>query len=214
MSENKELFITNVGSHMWGMNRPDSDIDLFIVYQAPSTDFLVGKAHTNSHRSMNENIDRVSFELGHVVSQLLKGNINYLWGVMSPKIIKDWDRLQSLRELTTKNLSKQLYHSVHGLGLHNYKKYVESEKDPTAKRCTLICRSLNFGTKLLTKGMFSFGPMEPCTPKDTLDHLHALDLAYVSSPLPESPEHKREMEAWLLDVRLHKLKEELPIFFS
>jgi len=214
MSENKELFITNVGSHMWGMNRPDSDIDLFVVYQAPSTDFLIGKAHASSHRSMNENIDRVSFELGHVVSQLLKGNINYLWGVMSPKIIKDWDRLQSLRDLTTKNLSKQLYQSVRGLGLHNYKKYIESEKDPTAKRCTLICRSLNFGIKLLTKGMFSFASMEPCTPKDVPEYLHALDLAYVSSPLPEYPECKRQMEAWLLDVRLHKLKEEMPLFFS
>ena len=213
MKEHKELFVTNVGSHMWGMNRPDSDVDLFVVYQAPSTHFLIGKAHTRSHRSMNGNIDKVSFELGHVINQLLKGNVNFLWGVMSPIIIKNWDRLQTLRELTIKNLSKQLYHSVHGLGLHNYKKYIESGKNPTSKRCTMICRSLNFGTKLLTTGKLNFDPIKPCTPTNVLHHIHALDLAYVTSLLPESPKYTKEMEMWLLDVRLHKLKDENPSFF-
>ncbi len=27
----KDIFITNIGSHSWNMNRPDSDIDEFIA---------------------------------------------------------------------------------------------------------------------------------------------------------------------------------------
>jgi len=188
------------------MNRPDSDIDLFIVYQAPSTDFLIGKAHIGSHRSQVGNVDRVSFELGHTVVQLLKNNINFLWGVMSPIVIKSWNHLEELRSLTKMNLSKELYHSVHGLGLHNYKKYVESGKDPTQKRCTIICRSLRFGIRLLSNAEFDFSPIKPCDPKDVITYLDALDIANAQSKLPLNPEHSKEMYEWLLQIRLEELK--------
>ena len=37
-----KLWTTCVGSHLWKMNRPDSDIDLFDVYAVPTADILSG----------------------------------------------------------------------------------------------------------------------------------------------------------------------------
>ena len=119
----KELFVTNVGSHMWQMNHSGSDVDLFVAVLAPTKSILRGEFDDQSKVEYSGPMDRQYHELGRIVDQVLRNNWNYLSGVMSPIIVKDWSRLADLRHLTTMNYSKRAYHSIKGLALHNYEKW-------------------------------------------------------------------------------------------
>jgi len=83
MSERLELFTTIIGSHIWRMNRPDSDLDLAVVYMTDSKNVLLGESLKGSQKQKG-NEDIVYYEISHVISNLLKGNCNYQWAVMSP----------------------------------------------------------------------------------------------------------------------------------
>jgi len=206
--EVKVLFSTNVGSHIWTMNHPGSDVDLFVAYQAPSTDFLTGRAHDRSHHSIQGKDDRSSHEIGKVVEEVLKGNVNFLWGVFSPIQISDEGNvLEGLIALARKNLSRQCFNSINGLGVHNYKKYVESGKDTSQKRCNIIARTLRFGITLLRQGEFEFKPVRDVKPEDIPKLLEEIQAAEKESCLPEHPTARDEFYAWLLDLRVRDLNE-------
>jgi len=99
------LFSTLVGSHVWRMNHAESDIDLFVCYVAPSTDFLIGKTHNKSHCSNIGGVDRSSSEIGKIVNQLLKNNINYLIYVLSPRVEFTTPDHKRLVDLTLRTLN-------------------------------------------------------------------------------------------------------------
>ena len=130
-------------------------------------------------------------------------------GVMSPIVIKGWSELLELRRLTKMNLSKQCFHSINGLGVHNYKRFIESEKDTSPKRCNLIARVLKMGTTLLKTGEFEFLPVSDIKPQDILPLIDELKHAYLHSTLPDEPEHVQEMLDWLLSIRLDSLDKEV-----
>ena len=119
------LFKTIVGSKMWGQHRSDSDIDLFECYVFDSRSFLLGNTHDGGHSSKKGNEDKDSFEIGHVVRQLQKGNVNFLWGVMSPKVqmanIDIEPNLWDLRKIVRENLSRATTYSIRGFVIHNLK---------------------------------------------------------------------------------------------
>lgn len=210
--DKKILFETEVGSRMWKMEHEGSDTDLFVAYQAPSHDILIGKAHGNSHFSKGEVVDRSSHEIGVVCKQLLKGNVNFLWGVFSPKVneVDDVNLLDSLRVVAKQNLSKQCYNSIHGLSIANYQKYIVKRNEPEEqilKRCRIIVRTLNFGVNLLENGNFKFKPIGNILESEVLPAIEALDEAYKHSFLSEQPEHVDEMEEWLFMLRMDNLRE-------
>ncbi len=95
----KELFVTNVGSHMWQMNHPGSDVDLFVAVLAPTKSILRGEFNDQSKVEYSGPTDKQYHELGRIVDQVLRNNWNYLSGVMSPIVVKDWTRLPELRRL-------------------------------------------------------------------------------------------------------------------
>ena len=207
--ENKELFKTCVGSHAWKMNNEQSDKDVFKCYIAPSSDFLIGKTRKNSHFSQVNGVDTTSTEIGVVVTQLLKNNVNYLVNVMSPIIIQDSKELQELRILTQKNLSKQCFNSIYGLAYGNYKKYIITDKQNTEKKRKVIARTLLFGYNLLVNHEFIFRPVITDVSVSELEAIiRDLSYAYNESTLPETSQHKEEMYEWLLKLRINKLKEE------
>jgi len=119
------LFRTIVGSHMWGQEHEGSDTDKFECYIFDSRSFLIGNRHEGCHHHEGDNEKTISCEIGHVIRQLLKGNVNFLWGVMSPKIDlcttnidpTMWD----LRGIVRENLSKATVHSIRGFAIHNLK---------------------------------------------------------------------------------------------
>lgn len=208
-----KVFETITGSYMWKMDKPDSDLDYFICYLAPTKEILNGTAKTNSYVKQEGNNDYAYHEVGKVVDELIKGNVNFLWGVMSPIIKSAYgdipisDRMCPLLELkmiVQTNLAKNCYHSIHGLAKHNYEKYIASGKDTSKKRCNTIVRTLYFGINLLNLKRFIFEPIVKATPIDIREGLAFLDEAYEDSKLPEKP-NENPYHDWLLALRLSDL---------
>ncbi|MEI8002719.1 MAG: nucleotidyltransferase domain-containing protein, partial [Methanothrix sp.] len=76
----KTLFISCVGSHMWSMQSPESDIDLVMIYIAPTRTLLRGERISPTVRQQitargGEIYDTLGWEIGHLINQLIKGNV-------------------------------------------------------------------------------------------------------------------------------------------
>lgn len=119
------LFRTIVGSHMWNQHRSDSDTDLFECYVADTRSILLGDRYDRGKKTKGDNWEKDSFEIGHVIEMLLKGNVNFIWGVMSPKknlVATNIDpNMWDLRRIVMDNLSKATVHSIRGFAIHNLK---------------------------------------------------------------------------------------------
>ena len=208
MSDIEILWETNIGSHMWKMERPESDFDIYRAYIVPTTDILKGIARQNSHQEMDGLIDRASHEIGVIINQLLKGNVNHLWGTMSPIILTSNPALQTLRSIVEKNISKNIFNSINGMAYHNYQKYVISrDLDPKMmeKKCNTVVRTLNFGIAILKGEEFKFEPVWECTLKDIQTKMEELEWAYKSSSLPDNPPDEDAFRTFLLELRLSQL---------
>jgi len=206
----QNLWITNIGSHVWLMNRPDSDVDIFTAYVVPSEDILSGRNKGYGSHHSNGDIDRVSHEIGKIVEQLIKGNINFLIGTLSPLVMFEHDDcLTMLKDIVLEyGQTKSCVHSIRGLSVHNYRKYVigsdTAREYPITKKCNLISRTLLFGINLLNGNGFEFKPVTKQTPEDVKFLLDEFDKSVVASELPDKtdPEPFRE---YLLAIRMREL---------
>jgi len=219
------LWTTIVGSHMWGMEHPGSDIDFREIYIADSEEFLIGKHRKyeggEEIKSFDKKIDIVRYEIGHFIHQLIKGNCNYIWILMSPLIVgPNFDPcyynigepkvLYELREIFMNNLSKACYHSIHGLAVKNARKYLTKDKysDKWKKKLKLIIRTLLFGINLISQKSIIFKYAKAVFPLKESDYyywLHILEMVYYESDLPKKTDEKPFLD-YLLKLRLRDLK--------
>lgn len=153
-TERTILWQTNVGSTMWGMNKPDSDTDIFEAYIVDTKELLRGRAKTESYQKHypDTNTDVTGHEVGTIIQQLLKGNMNYLWGVTSPITILQKDTtLDRLFDIVKRTVAKNCVNSIRGMVIGNYNKYILYGSNNTCtgeemvKKCNMMCRSLDFG---------------------------------------------------------------------
>lgn len=198
------IFKTVIGSHMWKMATKESDTDYFYCRAANPASILDGTVSYKSTFKPLENVDIATHEAKIVVEQLLKGNINFLVGVMSPNIVEGGDYLDELRFITMNNIGKNIYHSIHGMAVHNNEKYILSGKDTSNKRCNIICRTLQFGANILNGRDIVFHPFTIGTPELVIEWIEGLDEAYNHSELPELPSPDK-YRAWLLKLRTDML---------
>ena len=203
-----------MGSHVWQMNRPDSDIDIFTSYVVPSKDILSGVnrgygSHASGGLCVGE-MDTVSHEIGKIVEQLIKGNINFLIGTLSPLVMFERDDyLRSLKSIIYEyGETKACTHSIRGLAVHNYKKYIigsDTARDyPITKKCNLINRTLLFGINLMNGNGFEFNPVTRQTPEDVKNLLEEFDKAVIASDLHDKT-NSEPFQEYLLGVRLAEL---------
>lgn len=212
----KTLFETTVGSHAWNMQRPDSDIDIFQVYIVPTKDILSGVLRQNSHFSQGKDRDESRHEIGVVIEQLIKGNFNFVVGVCSPVVNEDkYGYLAELRDITTRNLAKNIYHSTKGLATHNWRKYFVNNvkngsisEEELQKKRNLIVRSLIFGTTILHSGKIDFGKIQDQTDVDVQFWMKEIKWTFEDSKLPESPDPK-EFREFLYKLRTRELEGKL-----
>lgn len=209
------IFRTRVGSHMWAMQHKDSDVDEFVCYTNPTKDLLSGRLSTPPDFS-KEGADVSAHEAEKVVEQLLRGNVNFIWGVMSPIVVEsdsirgvmrvvgeEYSSMHAeLKAIVRRNLSKNCYDSIHELAVNNFKKYIESGKDVSEKRCDTIVRSVMFGVRILRGEGITFAPVSGSTPDQVKAAIEALDQAYKESRLPDKPKEE-ELRDWLYRVRLY-----------
>ena len=159
--------------------------------------------------------DKVSHEIGKIVDELIKGNINFLVGTLSPLVISrhQIDTLTELKGIVEKHgQTKACTHSIRGLAVYNYRKYIigsDTARDyPLTKKCNTINRVLLFGINLLNGNGFEFKPVKNQTPEDVKLLLEEFDKAVVATKIPEKtdPEPFRE---YLFRLRLFELGEGL-----
>lgn len=209
------LWETNVGSHMWGMERPDSDVDIFRAYAAPAREILIGTADMKSSHVIGDIEDCAIHEIGHIISHRLKGNVNFLWGIHSPIVLSGSQMgLGDLKKISEENLAKNTYHSIKGLAVKNKKKYVDntpkSWEDFTEevisfkkhKKIRIIARTAMMGVLLLKGRGVRFPPVNIEVSSDDLVYMiNELDSAYEDSSLPEKPDEE-PFRLWLEKIRM------------
>ena len=184
-----ELFATIVGSHMWKMQRPDSDLDIFTCYVGPTRDLLIGRQFKSVSTPLpDDNLDMTEHEIGKVVNMLIKGNINFVWGLTSPEIETTTPYHEDLIKIFKQELSKNVYHSIDGLFRNNYKKYVSKVKKIQPKRIWMMYRTLKFGIALLETGELNYKAVDTTISLKDLNETHLeLANAFENSTLKTEP---------------------------
>ena len=205
----KTLFISCVGSHMWGMNSRESDIDLVMIYIAPTRSLLRGEKVFPAVRQQitargGEIYDTLGWEIGHLINQLVKGNVNAIWYATSPLLVKPSIIQEELSALVRANLCRETYHSIKGMA----ESQIKSEEMPAKKTriagkgYRTALRTIDFGIKLLSEGRICFAPVLR-TPgaEEVMEKLQRLDEVYASSFLPDRPDEDAFRE-FLLRLRM------------
>jgi predicted nucleotidyltransferase len=208
--EKFEVFRTNIGSHMWKMNRPDSDEDIAIVYLANSRDILLTN-RIDGKQTITETLDTTYYELGKVIQELKKGNVNFLWVVMSPIIISEFrNLLKELRQIVAENAAKNCYYSIKGLAKHNIYHFIEKGDQESAlykKKLNVIARTIQFGINILLYGKYLFERTDIQTKNELDDLVIRLDQVYQSSTLPKDPSPE-PFDNFLIKWRLWKIDQD------
>lgn len=197
------LFITEVGSRMWGMEEFASDYDWVHIYQVPTRSILEGrkipvtrpqKQYTDDHGRL---IDASFMEIGHLVQLLISGNINAIWAVTSPLVITDLsDARERLRKVVVSTLSRKSYHSIRGMAESQVSDAVRRRgQDNPEKPYLSAIRTLLFGQRLLSEGILDYTVMNGLlrdregSPGDLYEaEFMKLDEAYRKSRLPLVPD--------------------------
>ena len=191
---------TIVGSHVWKMNHKDSDVDIFQVYVEPTRRTLDATASKRSLFIQKDNHDYAIHEAEQVVEQLLKGNINFIVGILSPEINVTSDPFNELRKITETNLSKNCFESIKGMAMHNQLKFEKAGK-MTEKKWNQLIRILDFGIRILDGKGAKFEPVSGGFKGIFEVRLAHLQTAYDKSHLPEKPKAD-PFRDWLYNLRL------------
>jgi len=203
---------TNVGSHMWGMERPDSDIDLFEIYLEDTAEILLGRDCKSYCTKIpcTPPKDIAGHELGKAMNMVIRGNVNFVWGVFSPIVETTTKEFEQLKKLAELNTSKLMYKSIHGMSKHNIEHL--NQAGLTEKKARTILRTIDFGINFLQTGTYKFKKNTEELPGDYKStvgvinqRLQVLEYSLKISPLPELPEFQDEANDWLIKVRLKEL---------
>ena len=202
------LFETEVGSTIWKMNNEKSDLDIASCYLMNSKEMLIGKKKKGKQIQKGI-IDKTLYELGMVIPQLIKGNVNYIWMITSPIVIfEKYNALKELRQIVIENLSKKTYHSINGLATHNIHHFIDGgdrESYKYRKKLNVIGRTLKFGINLLTWKKIMYEKVDIKDDNELIELKYKLDEALANSILPEEPNEK-PFHDYLIKYRLKKIK--------
>lgn len=190
-----ELFKTKVGSHMWHMKGPESDIDLFECYIMDKRKFLIGKSPQNTC-THNNDVDIQRHEIYHVVSQLKKMNINYIWYLTSPIVLETTVWHRHLHKIFLHNPAKSIMYSIRGLVEDNMKRF----KTPNQKKLNMWMRTIWLGINYLKYNDISYNPIYVSSIKDVNYSLQILIEEYKKSTLPKYPDPK-PYDDFLYEIR-------------
>ena len=209
---NKELWKTQIGSHLWGMDHEGSDNDYFAVHIVPTSYILDGSVKNFDSVVMKSNgDDYVSHEIGKVIDELIKGNINFLTAIMSNIVIEDkYEYLPELQNIVDNyGRTKACINSIRGIAKHNYDRYILGNEDDMSpkfiKKCGIISRSLVFGINLLYGHGFNFEAVSEQSPDDVLRWMDEFEIAVEESELPDTTDPKI-FRHFLHAVRLDEMR--------
>ncbi len=141
------------GSHLYGWNSKDSDIDIRGCFVLAKESFLgLHKPIEVLELSTENNQDIVLFELNKLVSLALKGNCNILEELNTKQLYKNASFIK-LKQLIHNSFGKNgLYHSYKGLAESNYKRFILRGRN-TVKNYLYVFRGLMAGIYTLQTGV-------------------------------------------------------------
>jgi len=153
---NKRGKLLNVyisGSHLYGWESKDSDVDIRGGFILDKECFLgLGKSPETLELKGTENQDIVLFEVKKLIELALKGNCNILEEINAPQLYKTADFLK-LKQLINNAFGKKgIYNSYKGLAEFNYKKFILHGRN-TIKKYLYVFRGLMAGIYCLQTGM-------------------------------------------------------------
>ena len=151
----KPLFVTVSGSHIYGFNSSDSDVDLRGCHQLP-LEAIVGlksPVETIDRESIEDGVevDIVSHDIGKYFNLLVKNNGYVLEQIFSPLVISGESFLAELRPIASRCITRFHYH--HYRGFFNTKlKMLDNEPQKKAKSLLYAYRVLLTGIHLMNHG--------------------------------------------------------------
>lgn len=223
--------MAQTGSHMWGMNVPDSDRDMTVVYLCRTEDILSGRVcdKTKPQRtySMGDDLHDIQYmEAGHFVNLLAKANINTVIALMAPMPLYVDEgfapRHRWLQDIFGNRPTTAICPSLEGMvmgyimnaggkraavvSLEDLQEGapIRIPDDPNAaKKLQGAARLLQFGAEYLRTGAIQFDSVPfDIVEMEHLDcYMDAYDAAKAACTHADAP-NVEEMRNWLLDARL------------
>ena len=141
------------GSHLYGWDSKDSDIDIRGCFILRKENFLGLKQPKEVIEIKTEdNKDIVLFEIKKLIGLALKGNCNILEEINAPQFYKNADFIK-LKQLINNAFGKRgIYNSYRGMAEANYKGFILQGKN-TVKKYLYIFRGLMGGIYCLQTGL-------------------------------------------------------------
>lgn len=139
--ERKTIYRLKVGSHLYGLNRPDSDIDYMSVF-IPTSEDLLGlnpvnevdnstKSSSSDRRNTAGDVDDKSYSLHKFMHLLLGNNPNIVEVLFAPEDVVEVcePEFQTLIDNYQKIISQKVFHTFTGYAFSQKKKLtVKSER--------------------------------------------------------------------------------------
>jgi hypothetical protein len=218
ISELNVLSVVEVGSTMWGMQRPGSDIDYFCLWATSPRSLLDGtysEAQRNNRTKMvshsypgGDKPEMEATEVAHQVHMLLDSNINAVQRALSGRR-HVWTRpAQELACLVQDNRAKNVFDSVNGMNSHNMKRYwdrlsVEGQEFGL-KKSGQIMRVVNCAIRVLDGKPYTFEPVADASFEQCEEALVTLRRAYENSSLQDRPP-QAPFRQFLYELRINEL---------
>ena len=141
------------GSHLYGWDSGDSDIDIRGCFILKKEEFLgLGKPKGVLEIKTNDNNDIVLFEIKKLISLALKGNCNILEEINAPQFYQNADFIK-LKQLINNAFGKKgIYNSYRGMATFNYKRFILRGRN-TVKKYLYVFRGLMAGIYCLQTGL-------------------------------------------------------------
>jgi len=151
------IFYTLSGSHLYGFNSKDSDYDIRGCH-IESLPKVIGVSgyHEVREKTIDKDIDFVSFDIAKEIKLILANNSNVLehW---SGKAIYKSEPYKELKPLVEKSISKLVAKPYWGMAQHNLHKYLrtynESYREAPVKKYLYVLRAYMAGIYVLDTGI-------------------------------------------------------------
>ncbi len=151
-NEDATLFnLTVSGSHLYGFDSEDSDVDYRGMFIVDSNKLLGLYGLDEVVEIRFDDKDIVLFEIKKEINLALKGNCNVLEHINAPQVFNTARFLEMKQAINNSFGKTGLYNSYKGLATFNYKKFILGGKS-NAKKYLYVLRGLMAGIHVLRTG--------------------------------------------------------------
>jgi uncharacterized protein len=151
----RPIYYTLSGSHLYGFNSPDSDIDIRGCHCEELSE-TIGLHTPKTERSMTKgDLDIVSFDLKKELGLMLSNNSNVMENILAEPIYKK-PQYDYLRELAQKSISAIIAKPFWGMAEHNLHLYIRTfnpaYREKSVKKSLYVLRAYMAGIYVLERG--------------------------------------------------------------